>query len=175
MTADAGRCEGQASALRRVAVLDTNVWLDIHFFRDTACQSLATALDSSYWRAARCEQTDAELAIVLQRPPFGSDPTERIRLLECLRHWQQRTPLVAVCEPAPWRCRDPHDQKFLDLALAARASVLLTKDKALLAVHRTAHHDGLTILTPQQFHQRFFERGRIGADASTPARRSQID
>ena len=157
MTADAVLSEQRAAAAApcRVAVLDTNVWLDIHFFRDTASHSLATALESRNWATARCEQTDAELAIVLQRPPFGSDAAERIRLLECLRLWQQRTPLVAVRAPAPWRCRDPHDQKFLDLARAAHASVLLTKDKALLAVHRSARQDGLTILTPQQFSERF--------------------
>jgi predicted nucleic acid-binding protein len=165
VTADAGVSEqhAPAAAPRRVAVLDTNVWLDIHFFRDTASQSLAAALESQHWRAARCEQTDAELAIVLQRPPFSSDPTERVRLLECLRRWQQRTLLVAVCAPAPWRCRDPHDQKFLDLARAAGASVLLTKDKELLAVHRSARQDGLMILTPQQFTERFCEPGQNGA------------
>jgi len=32
----------------RTAVLDTNVWLDIHFFRDPAAQSLAGALDSPH-------------------------------------------------------------------------------------------------------------------------------
>jgi uncharacterized protein len=151
--------EHAAAAPCRVAVLDTNVWLDIHFFRDAASQSLASVLESGHWGAARCEQTDAELAIVLQRPPFAADPTERIRLLECLRRWQQRTPLVAVAAPAPWRCRDPHDQKFLDLALAAGASVLLTKDKALLAVNRRARQVGLTILTPQQFAERIGEPG----------------
>ena len=162
MTTDAGLSEQHASvaAPGRLAVLDTNVWLDIHFFRDTASQSLATALESQHWGAARCEQTDAELAIVLQRPPFASDPTERIRLLQCLRRWQQRTLLVAVCAAAPWRCRDPHDQKFLDLARAAGASVLLTKDKELLAVHRSARQDGLMILTPQQFTERFCELGQ---------------
>ena len=159
MTVDASVSEQHATeaAPRRIAVLDTNVWLDIHFFRDATSQSLAAALESGRWGAARCEQTDAELAIVLQRPPFGSDPIERIRLLECLRRWQQRTPLVAAGAPAPWRCRDPHDQKFLDLAVAARASVLLTKDKALLAVNRSAGRAGLTILTPQQFAERCCE------------------
>ena len=142
----------------RVAVVDTNVWLDIHFFRDAASQSLAAALESPHWSAARCEATDAELAVVLQRAPFSSDPAERCRLLECVRRWQQRTPLFALCAPAPWRCRDPHDQKFLDLAVAAGAMVLLTKDKALLAVHRSAQRDGLMILTPQQFAERFCGR-----------------
>jgi predicted nucleic acid-binding protein len=34
------------------------------------------------------------------------------------------------------RCRDPHDQKFLELALAAQADALVTKDQALLELAR---------------------------------------
>jgi len=34
------------------------------------------------------------------------------------------------------RCSDPHDQKFLELALAAKADVLVTKDRALLDLAR---------------------------------------
>lgn len=163
-----------ATAPCGVAVLDTNVWLDIHFFRDAASQSLAAALESPLWGTARCEQTDAELSIVLQRPAFASDPAERTRLLECLRRWQQRTRLVAVCAPAPWRCRDPHDQKFLDLALAAGASVLLTKDKALLAVHRSARRDGLMILTPQQFTARFCQSGSNSSERGNAPRQGLV-
>ena len=139
----------------RTAVLDTNVWLDVHFFRNPDAQRLAAALESRDLRTARCEQTDAELAAVLRRPRFDSGPGERSRMLECVRLWQARTPLFVVHAQAPWRCRDPHDQKFLDLASAASASMLLTKDKALLAVHRTARGDGLMILTPGQFTERF--------------------
>lgn len=40
-------------------------------------------------------------------------------------------------DPVPdsgWRCADPEDDKFLHLALAARADALLTSDRALLEV-----------------------------------------
>ena len=156
MTANAAPSNASAPGLarRRLAVVDTNVWLDIHFFREPEAQSLAAALESPHWAAARCEQTDAELAAVLQRPRFCSSPAERSEMLEHLRSWQARTSLVRLKAQAPWRCRDPNDQKFLDLAIAARASVLLTKDKALLAVHRSARRDGLMILTPREFAER---------------------
>jgi putative PIN family toxin of toxin-antitoxin system len=143
--------QGPARAPARSAVIDTNVWLDIHHFRDPQSEPLAAALQSPHWMAARCEQTDAELALVLQRPRFSSDPAERLRLLECLRSWQARTVLLSLGASAPTRCRDPHDQKFLDLAHAARACVLLTKDKALLALKRSALRHGLMIVTPRQF------------------------
>jgi putative PIN family toxin of toxin-antitoxin system len=149
----------------RTAVLDTNVWLDVHFFRDPDALRLAAALESRDFGTARCEQTDAELAAVLRRPRFDSGPAERSRLLECVRLWQARTPLFVVRAQAPWRCRDPHDQKFLDLASAACALVLLTKDKALLAVQRSARRDGLMILTPRQF-ATMMSRGAHRTDAA---------
>jgi predicted nucleic acid-binding protein len=135
----------------RLIVLDTNVWLDIHFFRDPQAKPLAVALESPHWATARCEQTDAELSLVLTRPPFGADPTERLRLLDCAQRWRARSLVFWLDAQAPYRCRDPHDQKFLDLAHVAQASLLLTKDKALLSVQRSARQHGLTILTPRQF------------------------
>jgi predicted nucleic acid-binding protein len=132
-------------------VLDTNVWLDIHYFRDPEAVPLAHALEALHWGTARCEQTDAELSLVLARPPFGADPAERLRLIDCLQNWQARSQLFSLDAQAPYRCRDPHDQKFLDLAHVAQASLLLTKDKALLSVQRSARQHGLTLLTPRQF------------------------
>jgi putative PIN family toxin of toxin-antitoxin system len=143
--------QGGATARPWLAIVDTNVWLDIHFFRDPDSQPLAAALDSSRWVAARCEQTDAELAAVVQRPQFSSSPAERARLLQCLRRWQARTRLSALDAQAPCRCRDPHDQKFLDLAFATQATALLTKDKALLALNRKAQRFGLAIIAPRDF------------------------
>lgn len=150
MTA-AAEPQGSAAARGRLIVLDTNVWLDIHYFRDPQAQSLAVALESPRWAAARCEQTDAELTLVLKRPPFCSGPAQRSRLVECLQSWQVRALLFSLGDQAPCRCRDPHDQKFLDLAHAARASLLLTKDKALLALKASALRHGLMIVTPRQF------------------------
>jgi uncharacterized protein len=107
------------------------------------------------WGIARCEQTDAELSAVLQRPRFSSSAAERSRMLESVRAWQARTTLFALLAQAPCRCRDPHDQKFLDLAFSARADVLLTKDKALLALDRKTRHLGVQILSPREFGRRF--------------------
>jgi len=46
------------------------------------------------------------------------------------------------------RCRDPDDQMFLDLALAARADVLVTGDGDLLAL---ADKFPIPIVTPAEF------------------------
>jgi predicted nucleic acid-binding protein len=51
------------------------------------------------------------------------------------------------------RCRNPHDQKFLDLAFSAQAAVL-TEDKAPLALARKGRDFGLQI-SPRKFGRRF--------------------
>ena len=45
-------------------------------------------------------------------------------------------------------CRDPEDNKFLALALAARAEVLVSSDKDLLVLHPWM---GISIMTPADF------------------------
>jgi putative PIN family toxin of toxin-antitoxin system len=139
------------------AVVDTNVWLDLFLFCDPASQPLARALAGSGWVAARCAQTDAELEAVLQRPRFSSSPGVSPQLRAQLAQWRARALFFELGPQAPWICRDRDDQKFLDLAFAAGAALLLTKDKALLALNRKACRDGLSILTPNQFAGRFPE------------------
>ncbi len=53
------------------------------------------------------------------------------------------------------RCRDPRDQKFLDLAFSSQAAVLLTKDEDLLALAGKARGFGVRILSPREFGRRF--------------------
>ena len=45
-------------------------------------------------------------------------------------------------------CRDPTDQIFIDLALAHGPALLLTRDRALLALRRRAAARGVTVVTP---------------------------
>ena len=48
-------------------------------------------------------------------------------------------------------CRDPDDQKFLALAGAVHADMLLTRDHALLELQRRASQLPFSIVTPRQF------------------------
>lgn len=129
----------------RVA-LDTNVVLDCCVFDDPAVQPLKVALATGRAVAVRSLATDAELEEVLARPQFGLGRVARRRLLD---HWQAHAVLVDVTSTAPFRCADPADQKFLDLALGACAHVLFTKDKALLATATRAKAHGLMVLPPR--------------------------
>ncbi|HTT10815.1 MAG TPA: putative toxin-antitoxin system toxin component, PIN family [Burkholderiaceae bacterium] len=127
-------------------VVDTNVVLDCWVFDDPAARPLRAALERRDLRAVRSAETDAELDAVLARPRFGLDAEPRRRLLQ---HWQALAELTSVATAAPVRCADPADQKFLDLAYAAHAAVLFTKDKALLATAARARAARLKILPPR--------------------------
>lgn len=128
-------------------MIDTNIWLDLYVFADGGARALAGDLAAGRVRALRSDATDAELRLVLARPQFaaragalGPDP---------LQAWLA---LATRCEPqraAPWLCRDPDDQKFLDLAWSAGAALLFTKDRALLGLARRARAAGLAILEPK--------------------------
>jgi len=143
------------AGLTALAVIDTNVWLDLFIFLDARAEPLRRALDAADGvQAVRSAPTDAELDAVLRRPRFA---LLQARAAAGLEYWRRTARDLAPGTSgagAPWICRDPDDQKFLELAFAARASLLLTKDKALLALHRRATRDGLAILSPSDFGRR---------------------
>jgi len=142
----AGGTQGAGVAAPPRVVIDTNVWLDLFVFRDPAAQPLAQALRVGSLAAVRSQQTDAELIAVLARPRFAA--LAGTSALALMQQWQALAQCSARLCPAPWLCRDPHDQKFLDLAYSAHARTLFTKDRALLRLARAAHRDGLQIICP---------------------------
>jgi uncharacterized protein len=133
-------------------VLDTNVVLDWLVFDDAATRALAPAWVGGRWLWWVSPSVLAEIEAVLARPLAERWEVRRKQALT--RDWQ---PLARRCaEPhaggtSSMRCRDPDDQKFVDLALAQRAGVLLTRDRALLALARAAAGFGLTITTPARW------------------------
>ena len=126
-------------------VLDTNVLLDLWVFDDPGTRWLAAAIAARRVAALRTVAIDVELMDVLGRARFGLDPERQQQILAA---WQA----TSECAPAPplaaLICSDPDDQKFLDLALHARAALLFTKDRALLKLRRRAAPLGLAIARP---------------------------
>lgn len=114
--------------------LDTNVVLDLLHFDDATARPLREALEAG---RVRCVVTDATLdewRRVLGYPEFALDATRQAALLA--RYQSLAVRLDAVDVPDMPRCSDPDDQKFLELAAAARAQGLVSKDRALLKLRR---------------------------------------
>jgi uncharacterized protein len=131
-------------------VLDTNICLDLLLFRDAGSRALADALAAGRWHAVSRADCRDEWLHVLRYPQFRVDEAQYGRLVQAfdalMRPWQ---PVDEVLPELPV-CRDPDDQKFLELAWQARASALVSKDKALLKLARRARKRGLfAIVSPQ--------------------------
>lgn len=90
--------------------------------------------------------TVAELDEVLHRPKFNKYLTEEERL-EFLAALLRAAEVVEV-EEAVTECRDPDDNKFLELAISGQATHLLSGDADLLALHPFR---GIPILAPHDF------------------------
>ncbi len=133
-------------------VLDTNVWLDLLVFADPRCSALGAAIAEARVELLIDADCHAEWARVLTYPTLQLDATQRDQL--CLRQralclWQ---PPTSICLPPLPRCRDPDDQKFLQLALRGGAQQLLSRDQALLELDRRLRRQGLFgVQTPEAF------------------------
>lgn len=115
-------------------VLDTQVWLDWLVFDDPSTlplRGLLAADRAEIFIDAACE---AELARVLDYP-LGRRRLDAAAQAECLarcRGLARRAEESFAGEAALPVCSDPDDQKLLQLAAAARADCLVTRDRALL-------------------------------------------
>jgi len=136
-------------------VIDTNVCLDLFVFRDPRWASLLAALKDGRAKAVTRDDCRKEWLLVLDYPHLplddGSRPlasAEFDALIECL----PRDGLVRRDDiPLPL-CKDPDDQKFLEIARDAHAECLITKDKALLKLARRTARAGLfTIIPPDKW------------------------
>lgn len=126
-------------------VVDTNTLVSaVMFEHSNPGQAIRRALQVG--RLVLSTATLGELTEVLQRDKFDRyvTPTERDEFLEGL------LVLAMVVEPTEniRECRDPKDDKFLELAVMADASHIVTGDRDLLALHPFR---GIEILTPEAF------------------------
>jgi len=125
-------------------VLDTNVLISTLLFGGTPGRALFAALERGVVLVS--EETMRELIEVLARPKLARYATaeERGRFVSAL---VRRAELVEV-RTSVVACRDPRDDKFLSLALAGSASVIVTGDEDLLVLHPFR---GVPILPPADF------------------------
>jgi putative PIN family toxin of toxin-antitoxin system len=131
-------------------VLDTNTWLDLLWFHDPRCATLAAALADGRLAAVANAACRDEWMRVLAYPELAIDAGQRAVLAARF----DATALVVdttMSAPALPRCSDPDDQKFLELAHAAGAAALFTRDAAVLALAGRCRRAGLfAILRPDE-------------------------
>ena len=135
-------------------VLDSNVWIDILVFDDPHTRPIAAALESGALAALIDARCLAELAYVLDYPQFVHRKVDKARALDIVARLAQ---MVEPAAPAPDakplpKCKDRDDQKFLELAHAAQADWLVSKDRAVLKLARRIARDfGFQIAQPAPF------------------------
>jgi uncharacterized protein len=126
-------------------VIDTNAALDWLLFADPAARALGEAVVAGRLAWVGTASMQEELARVLAGGLAAARGHEPAPILAT---WQRHCALQPPAAAAPWRCTDPDDQPFLDLAVAAGARWLVSRDKALLKLARRAQALGLAIVAP---------------------------
>ena len=134
--------------IERKLVIDTNLRVSSLLPPAGVASVARLAVDSatSLGNVLMSEETLAELCEVLSRSKFDRFVSKEYRhrfLLEIKKNMR----LVPVMQRIAV-CRDPKDDKFIDVALNGGAQPILTGDKDLLAPHPFR---GVAILSPRAF------------------------
>jgi putative PIN family toxin of toxin-antitoxin system len=134
----------------RSVVFDTNVIISALLIKQSvARQAFDKALQQG--KLLLSLTTLEELNNVLKRKKFDKYIHENERLL-FLATLVDKATLIEVNEIVT-ECRDPKDNKFLELAVSGNAICIVSGDKDLLALHPFR---GIPIMTPAVF-LRFYE------------------
>ena len=128
-------------------VLDTNVWLDWLLFADPRVARLRAAVEAKRAEVVIDAACEAEVERVLGYRFAQKWPVDKGAIMGRCRAIALEAQKTNVADRPLPRCADPDDQKFLELALAAGADCLLTRDEALL---RLAARAPFRILRPEE-------------------------
>ena len=109
----------------QTVIFDTNLLLDFFVFRDKTTAPLWEAACAGQFRTVTTQEAIDEFKDVLNRPAFSL--TQKAQE-EVLKDFLSIAENAAITTEAQARCRDPLDQKFIDLAVSEAPAVLITKD-----------------------------------------------
>ena len=131
-------------------VIDTNVWISGQLTIAGVAAEL-TRLVIQHGLPVFSDQTFDELKTRLWRPKFDRylSVDRRNMMLQEVHvsgFWVDVPPDIADLS----FCRDASDDKFIQLALSAEASMLVTGDQDLLVLAEELRAQGLLILTPNE-------------------------
>lgn len=132
-------------------VLDTNVVVSAILFTKGHLTWLREGWSKGRFLPLIDTPCAEELLRVLAYPKFRLMADEIHSLLGAYLPFAETVDTANAKSSKLPRCRDPHDQKFLTLAQAGKTDVLVTGDRALLAI---AGLSRLAIETPVAFGRR---------------------
>lgn len=129
-------------------VLDTNIVLDLWVFDEPKAASLRTSVETGNTTWIATAAMREELARVLAYPQIVKRLTHReLPASAVLGHFDQYAQLQPDAPKAPYACKDPDDQKFIDLAVAHTAA-LHSKDAQVLCMKKRLERCGVTMNPP---------------------------
>lgn len=126
-------------------VLDTNIVLDLWVFDDPRAEVLRLSVETgdTHWLATAAMRE--ELARVLAYPQIVKRLVHRDRQAHTvLAHFDRWAQLQPDAPKAEYVCKDPDDQKFIDLAVTHTAS-LHSKDAAVLCMRKRLERCGVAL------------------------------
>lgn len=129
-------------------VIDTNTALDFLVFADPAVAALDEAVVSGAAQWLMCTRMRDELRRVLDYPLVAQRRLARgLNVEQVMQRFDALTTRVEPAAKAPYTCKDPDDQVFIDLAVAHQAT-LYSKDHAVLAMRGRLARLDVTVLKP---------------------------
>ena len=129
-------------------VVDTNVLMSGIFFGGVPGRILAAWREGRFELAVSPDIAD-EYARVGERLAQRFAGVDVQVILDLIVRNAEVVPSTALPEPV---CDDPDDDKFLACALAARADLIVSGDKKLLAV---SGYEAVAVTTPREFSDRW--------------------
>ena len=139
---EAGKAASDGRTMSKI-VLDTNIVLDLFVFKDPACAPLSRALETGEirWIATSAMRDELERVLayahILPRLTLHQlTPSYVLAQFDRLAHIEPVAPRATAI------CKDRDDQRFVDLAVAHRAT-LLSKDKAVLCMSKKLFPHGV--------------------------------
>jgi predicted nucleic acid-binding protein len=135
--------EGVQTPSRRV--LDTNIVLDLWVFDEPKAEALRVSVETgrTHWLATAAMRE--ELARVLAYPQIVKRLTHRqIPADTVLGHFDRWAQLHPDAPKAEYVCKDPDDQKFIDLAVTHTAA-LHSKDAQVLCMKKRLERCGVVM------------------------------
>jgi putative PIN family toxin of toxin-antitoxin system len=134
-----------AAQVAQAWVIDTNIVLDLWLFEDPATIPLRAALQSGAISHLATASMRDELARVMTYPHLMKRMAKsNIQASDVLNRFDKYLLAAEPAAKAACTCKDPDDQKFIDLAVA-HAVPLLSKDKAILCMKKRLLQSGVVL------------------------------